>query len=274
MKKIIIPLLFLAAALWAETKVELLVVIDMGNNLFSYDKMDFIDVDDEECMSLFANPALEPKDVEKLSVFYYDLYCGRGGLWKSALDSNILFARSSGGNCCGQALEFYILTGATHTLGEVIEDEITRYKKCDCFDGNDSLFSFLLTGIDSELMPEVERELKKDIDMRRFIFYDIKLAKRLYVSGGPYVDCGDMVDLFLDIRNGAISKIPSNNSRFESIRVQNHRLTVSPKLEGRDFVLFDVNGHELRRGILKDNMEIPAYPTVIKIQDFGSRLLK
>ena len=260
-------------ALWAETKVELAVVVDMGREeLFDYD---FIDVDNEECMSLFANPALEPKDVEKLSVLYYDLYCGRGGLWKSALDSNILFAWSSGGNRCGQAVEFYILTGATHTLGEVIEDEFTHYKKCDCFYGNDSLFSSLLTSVDLGLMPEVERELKKDIDMRRFIFYDIKLAKRQYLSGGgPVVDCGDMVDLFLDIRNGAISKIPSNNSRFESIRVQDRRLMFSPKLEGRTFMLFDVNGHEIRRGVLKDNMEIPAYPTVIKIQDFGSRLLK
>lgn len=272
MKKIIIPLLFLAAALWAETKVELLVVIDMGNNLFSYDKMDFIDVDDEECMSLFANPALTRKDFEKFSVSNYDLYCGHGGLWKTALDSNILFAWSSGGNCCGQAVEFYILTGATHTLREVIEDEFTRYKNCDCFLGNDSLFSSILTSVDSGLVPEVERELKKDVS--RYIFYDIKIAKRLDISGGPYVDCGDEVDLFLDIRNGAVSKISSNNFRQESIRVQNHRLTVSSKLEGRSFILFDVNGHEIHRGVLTNNMEIPAYPTVIKIQDFGSRLLK
>ena len=40
------------------------------------------------------------------------------------------------------------------------------------------------------------------------------------------------------------------------------------------FILFDVNGHEIHRGVLKNNMEIPAYPIVIKIQNFGSNLLK
>ena len=74
-------------------------------------------------------------------------------------------------------------------------------------------------------------------------------------------------------RNAAISSIAPPKYKLETIHVQNHRLTASPKLLGREFTLFDVNGHELRRGTLQNNMQLPAYPTVIKIQGFGTRLL-
>ena len=75
-------------------------------------------------------------------------------------------------------------------------------------------------------------------------------------------------------RNAAISSIAPVKYKLETIRVQNRRLTVAPKLLGRQFTLFDVNGHELRRGTLKNNMQLPAYPTVIKIHGFGTQLLK
>ena len=163
MKKIIIPLLFLVTALWAETKVELAVIIDLRGELFSYQQMDFIctDGNSKECTDLFKNPAISSKDVDEFSA-PFDLYCGAyGGLLRTALDSNILFAWSHGGvERMEQAVEFYILTGATHTLREVIEDEFTRYKKNDCFIGNDSLFKSIFASIDSGLVPEIERELK------------------------------------------------------------------------------------------------------------------
>ncbi len=77
----------------------------------------------------------------------------------------------------------------------------------------------------------------------------------------------------VNARNAAISGIAPAKYKLETIRVQNQQLSVSPELLGRKFTLFDVNGHELRRGTLQNNMQLPAYPTVIKIQDFGTKLL-
>ena len=73
--------------------------------------------------------------------------------------------------------------------------------------------------------------------------------------------------------DAVISGIAPAKYKLESIRVQNHQLSVSPELLGRKFTLFDVNGHELRRGTLQNNMQLPAYPTVIKIQGLGTKLL-
>ena len=91
---------------------------------------------------------------------------------------------------------------------------------------------------------------------------------------GPVFEFYDYAMDSVKVRNAAISSIVPAKYKLETIRVQNHRLTISPKLLGRDFVLFDVNGHELRRGTLQNNMQLPAYPTVIKIQGLGTRLLK
>jgi len=269
MKRIIIPLLVLATALWAETEIKLIVRIDLhSGGWFDEQQMDLIDENDKECVSLFTRPTSKDDDI------YYDMHCGGiyGGVWRTVLDSNILIAWSNSYGNSWQSAEFYVLTGATHTLREAIEDEFTRFKKCDCFTGNDSVFNSIFTSIDSGLVPAIERELKWDVPTH--IVYDIEQSERRYLFGAPVVECVEMVEEVVKIRNATSSILAQSRYSPESIHVQNHRLTVPSKLEGRHFILFDVNGHEIRRGVLKNNMEIPAYPTVVKIQDFGSRLLK
>ena len=99
------------------------------------------------------------------------------------------------------------------------------------------------------------------------------MQKEIKIPGPDY----ELIRIATDsvnARNAAISSIAPLKHKLETIHVQNHQLIVSPKLLGREFMLFDVNGHELRRGTLQNNMQLPAYPTVIKIQGFGSKLLK
>ena len=93
------------------------------------------------------------------------------------------------------------------------------------------------------------------------------------ITPGPNYEFGLLAEDTVKARNAAFSSIVPAKYKLETIHVQNCRLTASSKLLGREFTLFDVNGHELRRGTLQNNMQLPAYPTVIKIQGFGTRLL-
>jgi len=191
------------------------------------------------------------------------------------LDTNVLFGWNSY-SFGYRDFEFYVLTGATHTMKEIIEDEFVRYKKCHWFTDNDSIYNSIFTKIDSVLIPAIDKEQQYQI-RRGFvvpIVYDHDLARTVTYYDVPLVDYLGMAEDSVAARNAIASIINPVNYRLESIRVQNHRLMVPAKFENREYALFDVNGHELRRGTLKNNMEIPIYPTIIKIQDFGSRLLK
>lgn len=261
MKKLIIPLLVLATVLWAETKLELIVHIIFPEEVYLSEN----EIEDfEECTDFFE---------QKKHIGYF--FCAYDGLCRTMLDTNVLFGwnQMSFGY---RDYEFYVLTGASHSMKEIIEDEFVHYKKCHWFTDNDSIYNSMLAKIDSVLIPAIDVALQRQIG-RGFavpIVYDHEFARMLEMDGVPLVDYLDIANDSVAARNAVASIINSVNYRRESIRVQNHRLMVSQKLEGRTFMLFDVNGHELRRGTLKNNMEIPAYPTVIKIQDFGSKLLK
>ena len=264
MKKIIIPLLFLVAALWAETKIELVVHIIFPEEVYLNE---WEITDSEKCTDFF-----EQKNYDAYGRY---LGCGYDGLCRTMLDTNVLFAWNyySFGY---RDFEFYVLSGASHTMKEIIEDEFIHYKECHWFTDNDSIYNSMLTKIDSVLIPAIDAELQRQIN-RGYewpVVYNHDFARIEDFCCTPLVDYLDIAKDSVAARNAIASIIKPVNSRFESIRVQDHRLMVFPKLEGRTFMLFDVNGHEIRRGILKNNMEIPAYPTVIKIQNFGSRLLK
>ena len=84
-----------------------------------------------------------------------------------------------------------------------------------------------------------------------------------YRVPGPDYELIEFASDIVKARTAAISSIAPAKYKLETIRMQNRRLTASPKLLGREFTLFDVNGHELRCGTLQNNMQLPAYPTVI-----------
>ncbi|MBR6454342.1 MAG: hypothetical protein IKS97_07200 [Fibrobacter sp.] len=270
MKKIFILSFVAIATLWAETKIETIVRIEnFPENLF-------IDIDD-----------MDEKDYEACSVFYEKkvrndaggIGCGVAGLCRSMLDSNVLLGWTEGnkGFFGGWgAIEFYVLTGTLHALRDVIEDEFIHYGICYLFTKNDSVFNFKFAKMDSILIPMVEKniQMQKKHDVVFRIVYDYGQARVIDGPTGQILDFYDYAEDSVKARNAAISSIAPAKYKLETIRVQNRRLTASPKLLGREFTLFDVNGHELRCGTLQNNTQLPAYPTVIKIQGFGTRLLK
>lgn len=259
MKKILILSLVAVATLWAEIKIEMIVRIDYQNEMFSYDS---IDEESEECAKFF----------EKHVTTTYGNTCGSGGLCKTALDSNILFGWSYY-YFSEQSAEYYVLTGATHTLRDAIEEDFLHYKNCKGYTGDDSVFNSIFTRIDSVLIPAINKCLSGKSDCA--LVYDHSQARMLgLIAGSPIYEFQKFAIDTVKARNAAISSIAPAKYKLETIRMQNHHLTASPKLLGREFTLFDVNGHELRRGILQNNMQLPTYPTVIKIQGFGTRLLK
>ena len=261
MKKILILTLVAVATLWAETKIEMIVRIDFSNEMISYD---FIDEKSEECAKFFETHVTTT----------YGNTCGSGGLCKTALDTNILFGLSYH-MFSEQSIEFYVLSGATHTLRDAIEEDFLHYKNCNGFTGNDSVFNSIFVKIDSVLVPAINKCNKKG-SLDCVLVYDHSNARMVKweIAGNPVYEFHEYAIDSVKARNAAISSIVPFKYKLETIRVQNHRLIAAPKLLGRQFTLFDVNGHELRRGTLKNNMQLPAYPTVIKIQGFGTQLLK
>ena len=255
MKKLFILLLAIASFVWAEIKIEMPVRIEF----FSGAKFDFyFDSWGQNCRDFVCFG--ENSRGEELFV------CS------TALDSNILYGIPS-----DDAVEFFVLSGATRSWREAFEDELNRYRKCGVFVVDDSTYNDLLTKIDSVLVPEIEKYLQSNEMYSKNLIYDSYQGR---VTGFPPGTLGPVFEFYnyaldsVNARNAAISSFDPGKYKLETIRVQNHQLTVSPKLLGRKFTLFDVNGHELRRGTLQNNMQLPAYPTVIKIQGFGTKLLK
>ena len=271
MKKLFILFLALASIVWAEIEIEMAVRIEnFSENLF-FDSDDMSKKDFEACSTFYKG---------KIRDSYSYVDCGYTGLCRSMLDSNILLGWNGGylsffdGWYGG--IEFYVLTGAAHTVREIIEDEFVHYRKCYYFTDNDSIFNSLFLKIDSVLVPAVNDCLQKKKCSTRPLILDFALGEMRdwNVGGGPDFELWKNASNIVNARNAAISSYDPVKYKLETIRVQNHQLIVSQKLLGRKFTLFDVNGHELRRGTLQNNMQLPAYPTVIKIQGFGSRLLK
>ena len=255
MKKILIPLLALAVMVWAEIKIEMLVRIEGIPE--EWNCKDYVEIDDdwkEFCAEL-----------DKSGCHLYD-----DVLCPTVLDSNVLYGWPDPSG----VVEFYVLTGATHSWREVFENELNHYRRCGIMAVDDSSYNLLLAKIDSVLVPEINKYLQSNGMYSDPLIFDYVMGiMRGWVTPGPNYEFVEFAMDSVKARNAAISSIVPAKYRLETIRVQNHRLVVSPKLLGRDFVLFDVNGHELRRGTLQNNMQLPAYPTVIKIQGFGTKLL-
>lgn len=257
MKKLLILLFVLTTFVWAEIKIEMPVRIEnLPETWFEVDDFEIEDNWREFCAELDKSGCH----------IYEDVLC------PTVLDSDILYGWP---NIIGN-VEFYVLTGATHSWREVFENQINHYRRCGIMAANDSSYNSLLAKIDSVLVPEIEKYLQSNGMYSKALIFDYSQGnmRDFDVGGPPDYEFGKYALDSVKARNAAISQLAPSVSRHESVRVQNHQLTVSPKLLGRMFTLFDVNGHELRRGMLQNNMQLPAYPTVIKIQDFGTRLLK
>ena len=246
MKKLFILLLAMASFAWAEIKIEMPVRIEfIPNELFDFDKM---------------------KDCSKYG-YRFD-----GVVHPSVLDSNVLYGWVDD----DVDVEFYVLSGATHSWREVFEDVFSHYQKCGGIVADDSTYKDIFTTIDSVLVPEIEKYLQSNGMYSKALILDFSqgIMRDWNVGGGPDFELWKNASNIVNARNAAISSFDPLKHKLETIRVQNHQLIVSPKLLGRKFVLFDVNGHELRHGTLQNNMQLPTYPTIIKIHGFGTRLLK
>ena len=257
MKKILVLTFVAVATLWAEIKIEMIVRIEN----FPEKVFEIYNMDDKNGDCAVYNG-------KRIKSGYGA--CGDDGLCTSIIDSNILFGWTWLYN---DGIEFYVLTGATHSWRDVIEDEFNHYRLCRGIIADDSTYNSIFTRIDSVLVPAINKckEGKSDCAL----VYDHFRARMLgLIDGSPIFEFHEFAIDTVKARNAAISSIASVKYKLETIHVQNHRLTASPKLLGRQFTLFDVNGHELRRGILQNNMLLPTYPTVIKIHGFGTQLLK
>lgn len=254
MKKLLILLLALTAIAWAEIEIEVAVRIEnLPEKILD---LDGFSSQNEYCAELEKNACFASEEI----------------LCPMLLDVNILY----GWPYYGNIIEFYILTGASHALSEAVQNEFNYYRKCGIMVADDSTYNSIFLKIDSVLIPAINDCLQKKNCSTKPLIFDFTLGEMQsdWRIPGPDYELIEMATDSVNARNAAISQLALSVSRHESVRVQNHQLTVSPKLIGRQFMLFDVNGHELRRGTLQNNMQLPAYPTVIKIQGFGTNLLK
>lgn len=267
MRKIALILFVFFGCIWAEVKIEQELQIEITSDYFP----DYCEKEKDSMLTETCDIYLGKRHGINTPLWCYKSFC------KSILDSNIYFFyyENDHAECYAYsdyclAFQFVVLSGATHSLIDVIRDEFTNYWKCNDLCISEGKLDSLFDEMDSVLVPELEKE-------NNLPFYIINGVENAFMLGcgtglcsdGPY----DEIDSILAVRN-APQSLPYRMDFAASVRMENGRLVVPRESENREFVLLNLNGRILRRGKLRNNMLLPHEPTILRIKNIGEVYLK
>lgn len=269
MRKIALILFVFFGCIWAEVKIEQELQIEITSDYFP----DYCHMENEFDSTEICNTYIDERIGKKTKSWCYESVC------QSILDSNIFFQVHdyTHGECylyseegCW-AFDFYVLTGASHSLMDVIRDEFLNYQRCNLLCVSTEKLDSMFNEMDRVLAPELE---EKD----NLPYYIINGEEKTFMLdcgiGGPCLwGAHDGIDSILAVRN-APQSLPYRVDFAASVRMENGRLVVPRESENREFVLLNLNGRILRRGKLRNNMLLPHEPTILRIKNIGEVYLK
>lgn len=283
MKKWICALLMLTGCVWAEVTIDDGIVVvfpnDIGNTDYRFNAEDSV-----ECMKYMDMGG------EKSARAYKGEYgwCV-SDVCSSVLDSSIFFLES---NTCGTfedffwnhgfevydgdcfTYEFIALSDATHSVVDVAIDELKHFQKCGYFDISDEKMDSIVKEMEQGMIPKTKRNFGRNIYVA-----DCGDGSGCVAScdhtGGCFGDIyySSSIKNVLVARN-ATDALPYRMDFAARIVAENGRLNVPADLEGRSFVLFNLNGRVLRKGELSNNMALPREPAVLRIKGVGDMYVK
>ena len=280
MKKLMLLMLALAASVWGEVYIKDSIRIVFPQNIANY-----IGANEEECVLGF-------KSNGKTARLYMSPYgwCG-GYLCNSILDTSVFFLEEEiVSNCFGyndffrdkgvstdgkecMIYSFYILSDASHSLIDVIQDEFKRFQECEFFDLSKGKLDSILLEMEAVLSLELMNKYHSttyviDCGNGKGCMQECPLVGEPCFSS-EYTSMDDI----LAKRNASIS-IPYRMDFAARIAVENGRLRVPTSLESRAYMLYRLNGSVLRSGHLRNNMALPREPSILRVKDYGDVFLK
>lgn len=254
MKKIVLLMLVIAGSLWAEVEIERFLKVKIPYDFFS-------DYCGSEASSLLPESCkiyIDKRFVSPIS-WCSDYVCN------SVLDSRIFFSFYDGSMSSDYyVLQYYVFSGATVSLIDVIRDEFTNFQRCNFLCTSDEKLDSLFNEMDRSLAPGLQTKLN---------LYEIdKKTHEGRLTYSSYDVYGNIYDV-LDSLNASQS-VPYGVYFAAGVRAENGRLVVPQGLEGREFLLLNLKGRALRKGNLRNNMLLPREPSILRVKGTGDVYLK
>jgi len=175
----------------------------------------------------------------------------------------------------------YVLThaffgkyGAEHTPFEVIRDHLVGWSRCGFLRLTESQVDSLVNRIQqkageiwsNEVSEHAGRVLRYESFCLNTIFKNDSTADCLYLDRYDYVPNYNFPLPIADedYESAGVSVMLQRNS--PSIQVIDDRLVAPTSLVGSPYSLLDLNGRVLQSGLLEQNMTLPHYPVILKIE--------
>lgn len=281
MKKTLLLLLVAASSILAKVELYQEVVIELPTDLWEeyspmYGYLSSYYKDEElkqECLTYFGdNTTSNGRNFGKC----YD------GVCQSIIDSNILFYihyecyLSTYEKGCF-AFAVYVLSGATHSVMDVVRDELKHYQKCEYIVKDNLLLDTLLNEMDTLIYDYRDRYYEtilsnKNCQENQHLctpsFSEIQFYLPFYPS---YTNETNIYD-YIDKLNGKTS-IPYSIDFSAQLHIEGDRLVVPQELVGKRFEIIDFKGRLQSKGLLQNNMQLPHTKAILRIQGVRSMLL-
>lgn len=249
MKKVLLLLLTMLSVTFAEVKVTQFV--EAGFEGFEMRNLPW----DYEC-----SKSLQPVDGDywTTETFY------------SALDSNVFFSTNEAPDVWGDFyLTFWVLSSATHSLGEVIRYQFKLFKECEIFvdgkiRGTEDDPTDRLDGIADTAATLIDSALKK----YDYVAYESECT---YYFNGPCVDyrvdyyLPSEIQAIIDEQNGKTALNTRKRYRVD-FNLSDGHLDVPEQMIGRKFQMYDASGRRLVDDRLQNTLDLPSAPRYIKIR--------
>lgn len=287
MKKLMLLMIALATCVWGEVFIK-----DSIRIVFPQDiSLENIWQASEECfLEIAYDKERGYKKAKQARIFMNDLNC-YSDVCSSILDTSVFFLEEEiVSNCFGyndffrdkgvstdgkecMIYSFYILSDASHSLIDVIQDEFKRFQECEFFDLSKGKLDSILLEMEAVLSLELMNKYHSttyviDCGNGKGCMQECPLVGEPCFSS-EYTSMDDI----LAKRNVSIS-VPYRMDFAARITVENGRLRVPTSLESRAYMLYGLNGRVLRSGLLRNNMALPREPSILRVKDYGDVYLK
>ena len=184
---------------------------------------------------------------------------------KAFLDTNVFIHRDKDYRRGVNYIDLFDLNTATHSVGDVFRDEFLHWQQC-------GMLNLTYEEADSLVTPLAEalnRYLTDESGFMRDYVSDIFDASDYPVGSYPT----ELVKM-RDKTCGTNVPVLSRSMSDEKIIVENGLARIPNSLQGKKYFVFDLNGKLIQNGIVGKTLQIQYAPSILKIEDQKSMLLK
>lgn len=190
--------------------------------------------------------------------------CEKGEYEKSFIDSNTYIQRISDSRE-KKRLIIAQNTQSDYGIGDVFRDEFLRWQDCGMLD------------LTYEQADSIATLLVEPLNSRDTDFGASREIEWLYFSEYPHAGGSGMPKQFIywaeeDCRTASIEK--KRNRTATPFLFERGLVQISKSLQGENFVVFDMNGKVVQKGVAGETIRVPVVPSVLKLGERRPFLIK